>query len=65
MRRLCQAGKEGIWIMDEKQEVPKTGTFVEAWNETAKEAHATAIEKGWWDGGDRNDGETIALWRHR
>lgn len=52
-------------MMDEKKGVPKTGTFVEAWNETAKEAHATAIEKGWWDGGDRNDGETIALWRHR
>lgn len=26
-----------------------------------KEVHATAVEKGWWDGGDRNDGEQIAL----
>jgi len=23
--------------MNEKQEVPKTGTFIETWNETAKE----------------------------
>ena len=37
MRRYCQAGKEGIRIMDEKKGVPKMGTFVEAWNETAKE----------------------------
>ena len=46
--------------MNEKQEVPKTGTFIETWNETAKEAHATAIEKGWWDT-DRSYGECIAL----
>lgn len=24
-------------------------SFIEAWNETAKEVHDTAVEKGWWE----------------
>jgi len=34
--------------------------FVELWDILAKAAHATAIEKGWWDK-NRSDGECIAL----
>lgn len=29
--------------------------------ELTKEIHDTAVEKGWWDAGDRNFGEVIAL----
>ena len=35
-------------------------TFIESYNNKAKEIHQTACDKGWWDG-DRNDGELIAL----
>jgi NTP pyrophosphatase (non-canonical NTP hydrolase) len=35
-------------------------TFAEAFNATAAAVHATAVEKGWWEG-DRNEGELIAL----
>lgn len=34
--------------------------FIHAFNAIADEVHATACEKGWWDG-ERNDGEVIAL----
>ena len=34
--------------------------FVELWKIHSKKAHATAIEKGWWDK-NRSDGECIAL----
>jgi NTP pyrophosphatase (non-canonical NTP hydrolase) len=30
-------------------------------NEVAAEIHRTAVAKGWWDDGDRNFGEMIAL----
>lgn len=30
-------------------------------NAMAEKVHATAVEKGWWEGGDRNFGEIIAL----
>ncbi len=35
--------------------------FVSSFNEIQNEVHETAIEKGWYDGGIRNDGEVIAL----
>ena len=34
--------------------------FSIVWNETAREIHSTARDKGWWDN-ERNDGEIIAL----
>ena len=34
--------------------------FIGAFNAIAKDIHATAKEKGWWDK-ERNDGEIIAL----
>ena len=34
--------------------------FVESFNLMAKDVHATAVDKGWWEG-ERNDGEIIAL----
>lgn len=34
--------------------------FLQAYNAKAREVHATAREKGWWDK-ERNDGECIAL----
>ena len=34
--------------------------FVKSWNTQSQKAHATAIEKGWWDK-NRSDGECIAL----
>lgn len=36
-------------------------TFIEVFNRVAGRVHDTAKEKGWWDGGDRNNGELIAL----
>lgn len=40
---------------------PKAGAaFIAAFNELAREVHATAVSKGWWDR-ERNDGEIIAL----
>lgn len=34
--------------------------FVAAWDSMARDIHATAMDKGWWDK-ERNDGELIAL----
>lgn len=46
--------------IDEVFDVVYAREFVELWNIKAKEAHATAVEKGWWDT-NRSDGECIAL----
>ncbi len=35
--------------------------FVDLFNQYAKQVHDTAVEKGWWDNRERNDGEMIAL----
>ena len=35
--------------------------FIDSFRFLAKEVHATAKKKGWWDGEDRNDGELICL----
>ena len=43
-------------MTDDKQ----AAAFIEAWDAVARDVHATAREKGWWDV-DRNDGEMIAL----
>ena len=37
-----------------------TEEFINAFDIQAQRVHATAIEKGWWEG-ERNDGELIAL----
>ena len=34
--------------------------FYEAFKNTAKDVHFTALKKGWWDS-ERNDGELLAL----
>lgn len=34
--------------------------FIVEWDEIARDVHATAVSKGWWDN-QRNDGEMIAL----
>lgn len=39
----------------------KNAMFITVFNEIANDVHQNAVEKGWWDGGDRNDGEMIAL----
>ena len=46
--------------IDEVFDVVYAREFVELWNIHSKKAHATAIEKGWWDK-NRSDGECIAL----
>ena len=46
--------------VDEVFDAVHAREFVELWNIQAKNAHETAICKGWW-GTDRNDGECIAL----
>jgi NTP pyrophosphatase (non-canonical NTP hydrolase) len=35
--------------------------FIGAFNETQEQAHKTALEHGWWEGEERNQGEMIAL----
>jgi len=35
--------------------------FVDGTNMMIADVQRTAIDKGWWDGGERNDGELIAL----
>jgi NTP pyrophosphatase (non-canonical NTP hydrolase) len=35
--------------------------FAAAFNTVQAAVHQTAVDKGWWEGGDRNDGEQIAL----
>lgn len=37
------------------------GNFAAAFDARAKDVHATARRKGWWDDGARSDGELIAL----
>ena len=39
---------------------PPEKRFIAEFNQTASEAHATALEKGWWKK-KRNDAETICL----
>ena len=46
--------------IDEVFDVVYAREFVELWNIQSQKAHATAIEKGWWDE-NRSDGECIAL----
>lgn len=36
-------------------------TIISSFNSIQEAIHETAVEKGWWEGGDRNDGELIAL----
>jgi NTP pyrophosphatase (non-canonical NTP hydrolase) len=35
--------------------------FGYAWRDVEDDVHRIAVEKGWWEGGDRNDGELCAL----
>lgn len=35
--------------------------FIKEWNNVTKTVHHIAKDKGWWDGGERNNGEMIAL----
>jgi hypothetical protein len=35
--------------------------FVCGFNDAARRVHEIAVQHGWWDGEDRNDGEMIAL----
>lgn len=59
-----QRGDGGSWYCGAcAQEAENTARrrFARAFNDMAESVHATAVSKGWWDGGDRNDGEAIAL----
>jgi NTP pyrophosphatase (non-canonical NTP hydrolase) len=38
-----------------------TNSFVAAFNAVADDVYNTALEKGWYDGGNRNLGEAVAL----
>ena len=35
--------------------------FIDGWNTIERNVHRIAKDKGWWDGGERNNGEMIAL----
>ena len=39
----------------------KNAVFIATFDAIADDVHRNAVEKGWWDGGDRSDGELIAL----
>lgn len=36
-------------------------SFIDAWNKVSKEIYSIALSKGWYDDGERNPGEIIAL----